>query len=269
MKQKFLIGTMLISLCFTAQNANAQLEVQTSGNVQIVNKLSVTPSAFNNSDTAVSVVSTAAFTKSNYGVYSKAWYQKNPAGSGSVYNFANRVFGIYGITVDNLASSGQYTPTPPLNAGVAGSSDKGAGIFGTVGENFPSFNVGQYAGYFMGNTKVAGTLTCTSLTQTSDAITKSGVKYLQEDARKSLMQLKPISFYYNLDERIFNPEDAKTPAVQQMHYGFIAQELKEVLPDIVYMGQDSLLSVNYIELIPLLVKTVQELSEKVDELQNK
>ena len=52
------------------------------------------------------------------------------------------------------------------------------------------------------------------------------------------------------------------------HYGLIAQELKEVYPDLVDEGADGFLSVNYIEIIPLLIKAVQELTAKVDELES-
>ena len=267
MKNKILFGAILFGLCFIIQNANAQLKVKNSGRVMIDNNLYVAPSSVSDTAPAVTVTSTALFTKSAYGVYSKAWYQKNPAGSGSNYNFGNKVLGLYGNTEDNLMMSGQYNPTPPFNAGVAGTSDKGVGVYGAIRDTFPRFNPGHYAGYFLGNTKVVGTLTCTSLTQTSDAITKNNVNYLPKDICRRIMQLKPVSFYYNLDDNLFNPEDTKSPAASQMHYGFMAQELKEVLPDIVYEGQDSILSINYIELIPLLVQAVQELSSKVEELQ--
>lgn len=266
MKNKMLISILVVTCCFTS--AWGQLRIVNSGRVVAENNMSIAPTTVSDTVPAVNVVSTALFTKSAYGVYSKTWYQKNPAGAGSGYNFGNRVLGLYGCTQDNLASSGQYTPTPPFNAGVAGVSDKGVGVYGATGSaSFPLYNQGQYAGYFNGNTKVIGTLTCTSLTQTSDVRTKNNVQYLQSDAIKSISQLRPISYYYNHDVNLFTEDDSKGPAAQQMHYGFVAQELKEVLPDIVYMGQDSLYSINYIELIPLLVKTIQELSNQVQELQ--
>ena len=49
----------------------------------------------------------------------------------------------------------------------------------------------------------------------------------------------------------------------------LAQELQGVYPDLVYEGEDGFLSVNYIELIPILIKSVQELKAKVDALEGK
>ena len=50
------------------------------------------------------------------------------------------------------------------------------------------------------------------------------------------------------------------------HYGFIAQELKEVLPDLVYTDKNGYMSVDYIGLIPILVNAVNELSAELAEL---
>lgn len=51
------------------------------------------------------------------------------------------------------------------------------------------------------------------------------------------------------------------------HYGLSAQELQKVYPDLVYKGQDGYLGVNYSELIPLLIRAIQELKEEIDNLQ--
>lgn len=56
------------------------------------------------------------------------------------------------------------------------------------------------------------------------------------------------------------------------HYGFIAQELETVLPKVVSGsgmsegGNDNLKAVSYTELIPILVKAIQELKAEVDAL---
>jgi hypothetical protein len=265
MKGKILFIPMLFIASMLSVQLHAQLKVAHSGRISMENNLSVAPDTVSDTVPAISITSTALFTKSAYGIYSKAWYQKNPAGA--YLSFGNRVIGVYGSSEDNLIPL-NYNSTSPFNAGVAGTSDKGVGVYGAITDTFPIFNPGQYAGYFMGNTKVVGTLTCTSLTQTSDAVTKSDVRYLQGSAIESIMQLKPISFYYNTDGKLFNAADVESPAAQQMHYGFIAQELQEVLPDIVYMGQDSIHSINYIELIPLLVQVVQTQQQQIEDLQN-
>lgn len=260
------ISILLFLFTFGTITLTAQLRVVHSGRVAIENNLSVSPDTVSDTVPAIHILSTALFTKSAYGIYSKAWYQKNPAGGN--YAIGNKVIGVYGSSEDNLIPL-NHTSTPPFNAGIAGTSDKGVGVYGAITDTFPIFNPGQYAGYFMGNTKVVGSLTCTSLSQTSDALTKNNVQYLREDITKRLLQLKPVSFYYNLDNNLFNAMDIESPAAQQMHYGFMAQELQETLPDIVYMGQDSILSINYIELIPLLIRSIQDLQEQIEALERR
>ena len=51
-----------------------------------------------------------------------------------------------------------------------------------------------------------------------------------------------------------------------MHYGFVAQELQEIAPELIREDGAGYLSINYIELIPLLVQKVQDLSAEVEEL---
>ncbi len=266
MKNKILLGVALLCVCLFSQNMYAQLKVNSSGNVQVQNKFSITPDSFSDDDTAVTVISTAAMAKSACGIYSKVFYPRRPYGYAAL--FANKVIGVHGYTEYNFITP-NYNSAYPFNAGVAGTSDHGVGVYGAITDTFPTYNPGQYAGYFLGNTKVIGVLSCTSLTQTSDASTKNNIQYLRENALDNIMQLKPISFYYNLDDRLFNAEDTKSPAAQQKHYGFMAQELKEVLPDIVYMGQDSLLSINYLEIIPLLVKSIQNQQKRITDLEHR
>jgi hypothetical protein len=58
----------------------------------------------------------------------------------------------------------------------------------------------------------------------------------------------------------------------QLHYGFIAQELEEIIPTLV---QDidtpidgKIKSVNYIEMIPLLLLKIKDIQKQIDELKS-
>jgi hypothetical protein len=51
--------------------------------------------------------------------------------------------------------------------------------------------------------------------------------------------------------------------------GVIAQEVLEVLPEVVTTRDNGYLAVHYDKIIPLLIEAVKELSGKVDELQQK
>ena len=49
------------------------------------------------------------------------------------------------------------------------------------------------------------------------------------------------------------------------HFGVSAQELQQLFPNLVEEGQDGYLAVNYIELVPVLIRSIQELKQELDE----
>lgn len=81
---------------------------------------------------------------------------------------------------------------------------------------------------------------------TSDARLKSGIADLSPVSER-LMELQPRSYSYRSDRS------------QGMHYGFIAQELERVFPELVHQdGETGLRTVSYTELIPLVIAAWQE-----------
>ena len=66
--------------------------------------------------------------------------------------------------------------------------------------------------------------------------------------------LRPVAFNW-----IGSPDDG-------LHYGLIAQEVREVLPDVVTSddGEIGTLGMNYSELVPVLVKAIQEQQDQID-----
>ena len=94
---------------------------------------------------------------------------------------------------------------------------------------------------------------------TSDRRLKTDVKKI-ESALAIINQLNPVS--YNKKGSIkSNNYDVK-------EMGFIAQELQQVLPIVVSetISEDKLLSVNYISIIPLLTKAIQEQQAQIEAL---
>ena len=73
-----------------------------------------------------------------------------------------------------------------------------------------------------------------------------------------LLNLRPVSYYWR-DERLS----------QERQYGFIAQELREVFPELVQESIDDqkTLSVNYQALIPLLVNALQQQEARIQRLE--
>jgi hypothetical protein len=82
--------------------------------------------------------------------------------------------------------------------------------------------------------------------------------------KEKLRLLRPVS--YNLDtEKLKIDKDIKSKE-KGKEIGFIAQELREVFPEIVTENEDGVLGVKYTELIPVLVQAIKEQQEEIDAL---
>lgn len=86
----------------------------------------------------------------------------------------------------------------------------------------------------------------------SDRRLKNNIKML-DTGLNTLLTIKTYQYYYNFDKS------------NQLHFGFMAQEIKEKLPHLVSIGEDDdeTLSINYNEFIPVLVKAFQEQNEHI------
>ncbi|MBQ2970781.1 MAG: tail fiber domain-containing protein [Bacteroidaceae bacterium] len=69
------------------------------------------------------------------------------------------------------------------------------------------------------------------------------------------------------NQRAFWHED-DSPMLRNKHYGLIAQELQDIYPNLVDEGQDGYLAINYTEIIPLLIRSIQELNAKLEQYEN-
>jgi len=95
----------------------------------------------------------------------------------------------------------------------------------------------------------AGTITATNFNTTSDISVKENVSTV-ENALETISQLRGVNYTW---------KETQKPAI-----GVIAQELQEVLPQLVADGE--IKSVNYNGLIGVLIEAVKELSAEVEEL---
>ena len=103
-----------------------------------------------------------------------------------------------------------------------------------------------------------GSILGAGITLFSDRDTKDNIERI-EDALTQLRQLKPVTFNYK-------PEYSTSP--ERLHYGFIAQEYKEVMPDATYYDESTKkLCIDPVELIGLLVRSVQQLETRVQYLE--
>ena len=120
---------------------------------------------------------------------------------------------------------------------------------------------------------------------TSDERLKENINDINS-ALETLAELKGVSYNYkprpipnaneiaSADYEVKNKAyfdqyytDLEAKRCSKLRYGFLAQDVEEVLPDLVEHGSNGMMSVDYIGLIPILVNAVNELSAKNAELE--
>ena len=225
------------------------------------------------------VLSSSTCGSYNYGIYSKA--------TGDSNSELRRNIGVLGTTgLDDIA------PCVGI-MGITGTDIvDGIGVYGgsfgvsraVLGLN----NIGRYAGYFSGDARVTGTLTAGTVVTSSDFRLKENIRSLSssDGCLGKLMSMNVVEFNNKQREYEIGAADLETeegqlmrkeledgkaywyeeesPIIKNKHYGLIAQELKEIYPDLVVESQDGFLAVNYLEIIPLLIRSVQELKAELD-----
>ena len=77
-------------------------------------------------------------------------------------------------------------------------------------------------------------------------------------ALHTIDRLNPVTYNWNSTAKELN--NMKTDGLE---YGLIAQELEEVLPELVHPLYSNYKAIDYIKLIPLLIKGIQELNKKI------
>ncbi|MDN3693678.1 tail fiber domain-containing protein [Chryseobacterium tructae] len=106
---------------------------------------------------------------------------------------------------------------------------------------------------------VAGTVKASAIDYNSDERLKQNITEIKA-SNEIINKLRPVSYFWNETGK-------KKGGNAQLQYGLVAQEVEKVLPNIVSTDNDGYKSVNYNELIPLLLQTIQEQGKKIEELQ--
>ena len=178
------------------------------------------------------------------------------------------------------------TNTYGCNYGVCGiiNTPNGAGVFGssTLSPYTARCPItGRYAGYFAGNARVTGTLTATNVVTSSDKELKENISPLESGDDKYASVLDKVmamnAVRYNFkpltseesENDMENNISSKEPISKEepvLHFGLLAQELQDIYPNLVVKGQDGYLGINYIELVPVLIRSIQELKAELDEM---
>jgi hypothetical protein len=93
-----------------------------------------------------------------------------------------------------------------------------------------------------------------SINNPSDIILKDNIEPINLD---DFNKLNPVSFTFKDDEK------------NKKHFGFIAQELETVYPELVTDTEIGIKAVNYIEMIPILLSQMKNMQVEIDKLKEK
>ena len=123
------------------------------------------------------------------------------------------------------------------------------------------------------NVYIPGDLFVGSLINPSDLLLKNNILEISTELSDKIMRLKPTQFTFKSDKQ------------GQIHYGFIAQEFEEHLPELVTIkpistsnpnmnpsllaNQNKIKAINYLEILPLLVHKIQSMQKEIDILKDK
>jgi len=96
-----------------------------------------------------------------------------------------------------------------------------------------------------------------SIYNTSDALLKENVITLSQEKTKNILDLNPVEF-------CFKSDIGKTK-----HYGFIAQDVEKIFPELIKKNVLGYKTINYIELIPIILTKIKSMQNEIDELKEK
>jgi hypothetical protein len=208
----------------------------------------------------------------------------------SVPQYYGRAYGIYGMAAN---------ATPGYNYAVMGKllgSNNGAAIYGAVGgfqDDIEDNTSGRFAGYFKGKTYISnylavgktspsypidvnGSVRAYSFITTSDERLKKNIKNIDNENLSKLTKLRGVTYNYkkptssiqtksattsDTTQNVLTNETTDSSYYNKKRVGFIAQEVKELYPDLVYSDKDETLSIDYTGFIPLIIETLKKQEE--------
>ena len=174
--------------------------------------------------------------------------------SSTIITSGSNIFGDKQNDIQQITGSLKVTGSVSSSAGFSGSfvgdgsglTDlAGGGPFAQTGSFFATSN----------DIQITGSLNATSVTETSALRYKKYVKPLRSQS-DNVYKLRPVHFKWKDNNR--------------GDIGLIAEEVGEVYPELVSKGIDgSAEGISYTKLTAVLIKTIQELSARIDKLENK
>jgi hypothetical protein len=95
-----------------------------------------------------------------------------------------------------------------------------------------------------------------SITNPSDISLKKNIEKISQENNENVLNLEPRVFTYKNDFK------------EHKHFGLIAQDVEKLYPNLV-SNQSGYKTVNYIEIIPLLISKIKEMQDEISILKDK
>jgi Chaperone of endosialidase len=130
---------------------------------------------------------------------------------------------------------------------------------------------------------VAGVVRCTGIDFSSDRRLKANIKPIESGLSK-ILKLSGVTYKYNFEFDKYNglskeglsdiktktmDNDPKIKALPNNRIGLIAQDVQTIVPEVINKDEKGYLSINYIDLIPLLIEAIKEQNKQIETLETK
>lgn len=176
---------------------------------------------------------------------SQAWYSTTMGQGTIAHSRAETVIGSYNTVYTPRGGTRDWNPTDRLFV-------VGNGTGSTSASRTDALIV-----FKDGTATTSGDWTGPGFNKLSDRRLKTNIKPLNQKAEK-ILKLQPKQFNYKKNS-------------QKTQFGFLAQEVEKIYPELVHQvsGNDSLKSIDYLGLIPLLVQVIQQQQLEINQLKKK
>jgi hypothetical protein len=234
-------ATGIFSSLFISLNLNAQLKVLSTGRVEIYNQHVITGEI--NTD-VLDLVNSATNLGSGYDIIWANYVSAQPYNPGLMRlatanstKFMVRANGYTGICKSNPACELDVVGTGRINGSLILTSDE------RLKENILPLH--QVLGNLLKLSAVQY-----NLKSTTEDVDFGGKEFIMEKDTVMVRKNEFGSEFYN-----------------RKHIGFLAQEVQEIFPELVFEDSLGILSIDYIGLIPVVVETLKEQQQQITALQ--
>lgn len=93
-----------------------------------------------------------------------------------------------------------------------------------------------------------------SIYNPSDEKLKENIELISQEQIENLFKINPIKFTYKQDKGKLN------------HFGVLAQDVEKVFPELISKLENDYKTVNYQELIPIMLAKMKKMQNEIDEL---